>query len=356
MKTKIIGTGTVLPSMIVKNSYFLNSEFYDKEGHKNEKPMAEVIEKLQTITGISERRYIPFDEDSVPFMAETALKTIADAGLQVNDLSGIIVAHNAGNMIVGKKVWHPVPNMAALLKNRINSTNHNCFAYDLLFGCPGWVQGIIQAHQTIQMGEAEHILVVGVEVASRLVDPHDLDSMIFADGCGACIVSKSDEGESAGFISSATFSHANDDITSIYLGESNNESGLAGSCYLHMNGKEVYKYATIWLPQVIKKALDKANLNVDDIDMFLFHQANGKMLAAIANNLASLYGKQNSSFEGKIPTIIEFTGNTSVATIPTMLDLILKNNLEGYQIKSGDKVVFASVGAGMHCNAIIYQF
>jgi 3-oxoacyl-[acyl-carrier-protein] synthase III len=356
VKTKIIGTGTVLPSMVVKNNYFLNREFYDKEGNKNEKPMVEVIEKLQAITGISERRYVPFDQDSVPFMAETALKTIADAGLEVNDIDGIIVAHNAGNMIVGEKAWHPVPNMAALLKNRINSTNHECYAYDILFGCPGWVQGIVQAHQSIQMGDANNVLVVGVEVASRLVDPHDLDSMIFADGCGACIVSKSDDSGSAGFISSATFSHANDDMTSIYLGESNNTFELPGACYLHMNGKEVYKYATTWVPQVIKKALDKANMNVDDVDMFLFHQANGKMLAAFANNLAALYGKENSSFEGKIPVIIQFTGNTSVATIPTMLDLILKGALEGYTIKPGDKVIFASVGAGMHCNAVVYQF
>jgi 3-oxoacyl-[acyl-carrier-protein] synthase III len=356
LKTKIAGTGTVLPSMVVKNSYFLNREFYDKEGNKNEKPMPEVIEKLQAITGIEERRYVPFDQDSVPFMAETALKTIEDAGLEVNEIDGIIVAHNAGNMIVGEKAWHPVPNMAALLKNRINSTNHECFAYDILFGCPGWVQGIIQAHQTISMGNANHVLVVGVEVASRLVDPHDLDSMIFADGCGACIISKAENHLGAGFISSATFSHANDDITSIYLGKSNNEPALPGACYLHMNGKEVYKYATTWLPLVIKKALDKANMDVDDIDMFLFHQANGKMLAAIANNLASLYGKSNASFEGKIPIIIQFTGNTSVATIPTMLDLILKNQLEGYTINPGDKIVFASVGAGMHCNAVVYQF
>jgi 3-oxoacyl-[acyl-carrier-protein] synthase III len=356
VKTKIIGTGTVLPGMIVKNEYFLDRIFYDKDGNKNEKPMEEVIEKLQAITSIEERRYVPFDQDSIPFMAETALKTIADAGLQINEIGGIIVAHNAGNMIVGHKAWHPVPNMAALLKNRINSTNHECFAYDVLFGCPGWVQGIVQAHQSIQMGEADNILVVGVEVASRLVDPHDLDSMIFADGCGACVVSKSDDDGGAGFISSATFSHANDDISSIYLAKSNNEPNMPGACYLHMNGKEVYKYATTWVPQVIKKALDKANMDVDDVDMFLFHQANGKMLAAFANNLAALYGKTNATFEGKIPVIIQFTGNTSVATIPTMLDLIMKGQLEGYKIKAGDKVVFASVGAGMHCNAVVYQF
>ena len=105
-----------------------------------------------------------------------------------------------------------------------------------------------------------------------------------------------------------------------------------------------------------KKALDKANLTASDVDMFLFHQANGKMLHAFANNLAQMYQIEGLSFDGKIPTTIEFTGNTSVATIPNMMDMILKGNLEGYEIKSGMKVVLASVGAGMHCNAMVYQF
>jgi 3-oxoacyl-[acyl-carrier-protein] synthase III len=355
MKTTIIGTGTTLPAMVIKNDYFLNREFYDKEGQKNDKAMPEVLAKLEAITGISERRYVPFDQDSVPLMAETALKTIKNAGLDVNDLSGIIVAHNAGNMLVGEKMWHPVPNMGALLKNAISCTNHECFAYDLLFGCPGWVQGVIQAHQIIQAGDAQHILVVGVEVASRLVDPHDLDSMIFADGCGAAVVSKTEQ-NTAGVISYATFSHAKDDLKNIFIGKSLKNNEGSGSCYLHMNGKEVYRYATTWLPQVIKKALDKAHLGVDDVDMFLLHQANGKMLNAIANNLAGLYGKDGASFEGKIPVIIQFTGNTSVATVPTLFALIMAGQLPGYAIRPGMKVVFASVGAGMHCNALVYQF
>jgi 3-oxoacyl-[acyl-carrier-protein] synthase-3 len=90
--------------------------------------------------------------------------------------------------------------------------------------------------------------------------------------------------------------------------------------------------------------------------MFLFHQANGKMLHAFANNLAQMYNIEGLSFEGKIPTTIDFTGNTSVATVPTMLDLIRKGELTGYGIKPGMKVVMASVGAGMHCNAVVYQF
>jgi 3-oxoacyl-[acyl-carrier-protein] synthase-3 len=139
------------------------------------------------------------------------------------------------------------------------------------------------------------------------------------------------------------------------LAESYNKE-LKAPTLFKMNGKDVYKYATVWVPKVIKAALDKAGLTASDVDMFLFHQANGKMLHAFANNLAQMYGLEGLRFEGKIPTTIEFTGNTSVATIPTMLDLIRKHDLGNYEITSGMKVVFASVGAGMHCNAMVYQF
>ena len=152
---------------------------------------------------------------------------------------------------------------------KLGISNYECFAYDLLFGCPGWLQGIIQAHQAIQMGDATHVLVVGIEVASRLLDPHDLDSMILADGCGAAIVS-SDDSDDTGIISYATYSHAQEDIACIYLSGSYNKE-LQNPTLFKMNGKDVYKYATIWVPRVIKKAIDKASLDVSDIDMFLFH-------------------------------------------------------------------------------------
>jgi 3-oxoacyl-[acyl-carrier-protein] synthase III len=355
MTTTIRGTGATLPSLLIKNEHFLNHQFYDSKGVKNEKPASEIIQKLEAITGITERRYVPFDQDSIPLMTETALKVLKDAHLQANDLSGIIIAHNAGNMVVGSSYFQPVPNLAACLKNAIDCTNHECFAFDILFGCPGWVQAVIQAHQSILCGQAEHVLVVGLEVASRMLDPHDLDSMIFADGCGACIVSKSDD-TSAGVLSYATFSHAQEDLRIIFLDKSNNPEETNSTCLVHMNGKEVYKYATQWVPKVIEKALTKANLSLTDIDLFLFHQANAKMLEAIARNLGKLYDAKADFFEGKIPRTIEFLGNTSVATIPTMLDLILKGQLEGFSIKKGQKVVMASVGAGMHCNALVYQF
>ena len=353
-KSIILGTGSAIPELLVPNSHFESNEFYTSDGVKIAKTTKEIIEKLESITGIRERRYVPFDQDSIGLMTEASRLAVADAGLDVNQLSGIIVAHNAGNMIPQPGGFHTVPNLAALLKNALDCTNHECFAYDILFGCPGWIQAVIQAHQTIRCGDGRHILVTGLEVASRMLDPHDVDSMILGDGCGACVVSQS-ENKTEGIISHTTYSHGQEDNRIIYLGKSN-KKGVAGSCYFHMNGREVYKYATEWVPKVLKDALDKANLEIGDVDIFLFHQANAKMLDAIAKNLAHICGVTGDMFEGKIPSTIEFLGNTSVATIPTMLDLIRKNWLDGYQISDGNIAVMASVGAGMHCNALVYQF
>lgn len=344
-----------MPERRIANAFFINNIFMDSMGVPSSKPTAEIIGKLEQITGIKERGYISEKGDSVPLMVAASEHALADWGKDKNLIDGIIVAHNAGNMLEGRDGFHTVPNMAALLKNKLGIENFECFAYDLLFGCPGWLQGVIQAHQAIQMGDAKHVLVIGIEVASRLLDPHDLDSMILADGCGAAVISASDTGDDSGIISYATFSHALEDISCIYLDRSFNKEITAPTLF-KMNGKDVYKYATVWVPKVIKKALDKAGLTASDVDMFLFHQANGKMLHAFANNLAQMYGMEGLSFEGKIPTTIEFTGNTSVATIPTMLDLILKNNLGEYKIKKGDLIVMASVGAGMHCNALVYKY
>jgi len=351
--TIIKGTGSVLPALVVPNSDFNNHHFYDKHGVKNDRQGAEITAKLEAITGIRERRYVPFDQDSRPLMTEVSKITVANAGLELNELDGIIVAHNAGNMVIGENVFHTVPNMAAYLKNALEITNHECYAYDLLFACPGWLQAVIQAHQAIQIGDAENILVVGIEIASRLLDPHDLDSMILADGCGAVVLSKNSD--TRGVVSYATFSHAQKDIDNIYLGKSNN-GAVGGNCWFKMNGKEVYRYATNWVPKVIKKALDKAELTLTDIDLFLFHQANEKLNLAIANNLADLYEIDAATLAVKLPMTIQFLGNTSVATIPTMLDLIRQGKLGDYRIEEGKRIVMASVGAGMHCNAMVYQF
>lgn len=356
MGSIITGTGSVLPNRKITNAYFSDFKFYKKDRTPIEKSGLDVIKKLEEISGIKERRFIGEDEQSADLLFETCSEAIRDAGIDKNEIDGIIVAHNSGNMLMNKgATYHSVPNLAAVLKNKLEIDNYNCVAYDILFGCPGWVQGSIQANRLIATGEANHVLVVGLEVASRLLDPHDLDSLLMGDGCGATIFSKNDLKEK-GILATATFSHAQKDLYNIGLGPSlNPEAQDLGDNFFKMNGKEVYRYATRWLPQVIKKALDKVNITPKDIDVFFFHQANAKMLKVIAHNLMKLYGEEDESYEFKIPSSIEFLGNTSVATVPTLFDLVRKGKMKNFKLVKGQKYVFASVGSGMHCNAIIYQ-
>ncbi len=354
IRSQITGTGSVLPDLVVPNSEFESNDFYGRDGQKLGRSGAEIVAKLESISGIRERRYVPFEQDSIGLMTEASRLAIEGAGIQVGRLSSIIVAHNAGNMVPGTGAFHTVPNLAASLKHELGSVDHECPAYDILFGCPGWLQGVIQADQMIRLGEAEHVLVTGLEIASRLLDPHDPYSLLLADGCGACVVSRS-EIDGGGILSYSTFSHAMDDNRIIYLGPSL-KPDVEGSCYFHMNGREVYKYATEWVPKVITSAVEKAGIGISDVDVFLLHQANAKMLEAIGTRLAESCGVRVESIVGKVPLTIEFLGNTSVATIPTLLDLIRNDKLEGFSIHEGDVAVMASVGAGMHCNALVHRF
>lgn len=353
MGSSISGSGSAMPKRIIKNDYFLQNDFYTKKGEKNPKDPKEIIQKLEEISGITERRFIGEEEESIELLEDASRKAIANAGLHPNDLDGIIIAHNTANVRANLgSCFHPVPNVAALLKNQLEITNKACPSYDILFGCPGWVEGFIQAHRMIQLGEAKHVLVAGVEVASRFLDPHDVDSMLMADGCGATIISADDL--TKGVLSHATFSHAQDDLDSIILDRSLNQE-KEGNLFFKMQGNKVYKYATAQLPLVIKKAMDKIGMTPNEVDYFFFHQANAKMLKAIAGNLMKVYEITDVAYEHKIPSSISFLGNTSVATIPTLYDLVQKKEIDGFPLKKGQTYVFASVGAGMHCNAVIYR-
>lgn len=132
---------------------------------------------------------------------------------------------------------------------------------------------------------------------------------------------------------------------------SENESDI----YIKMNGRKVYEFALNQVPLAIKAALDKAAVPISQISKVLIHQANEKMDNAILERLFQLYGVSEIP-KNIMPMTIGWLGNSSVATIPTMLDLILKGNLPNHEINAGDKVIIASVGAGMNINAVVYQF
>ncbi|MFD2285093.1 ketoacyl-ACP synthase III [Pedobacter petrophilus] len=355
INTVITGTGSYIPENIISGNEFLNSTFFEN-GNRIEKENAEIIHKFSEITEIVERRYISDQQLSNHIGAIAAEKAIENAGIDKETLDYIIFCHNFGDIPLGSNRVDILPSLAAKVKQQLGILNPDCVAYDIIFGCPGWVQGSIQADYFIKSGDARRVMVIGAETLSRIIDPHDRDSMIFSDGAGAVIFEgREEEEEKAGILAHKTETHAVNYGNLLTMGKGSHPEEKTGNFYLKMNGRKLYEFAVVQVPQVIKKAIDKAGLGVDDVNIVFVHQANGKMDTAIMKRLFKLYGKDTVP-ENLVPMTISWLGNSSVATIPTLLDLVLKEEVKGYKVKAGDVAVFASVGAGMHINAFVYRF
>jgi len=351
----ITGTGKYIPTRVVKNEDFLDREFYDGNGSKIDKSNQEIIEKFQAITTIAERRYVTDDlvaSDIGYFAAEDALES---SGIGKETLDYIIVAHNFGDIKDGNRELDIVPSLAARVKYRLGIENPNTVAYDLPFGCPGWLQGIIQADYFIKSGDAKRVMIIGAEVLSRVCDPHDRDSMIYADGAGAVILEGKVSDTPIGILAHGSRSDTILYSKMLYMGGSFNANALCGGQYLKMNGRKLYQYALETVPKSIKACLEKAGVSINEVKKVLIHQANGKMDEEIMKRLYGLY-EDAVMPEDIMPMTISWLGNSSVATVPTLLDLILKGELKPHQIQEGDIIVFASVGAGMNINAAVYQY
>jgi len=349
----ITGTGSAIPANRVPNSAFLNNKFIGKDGKPVTKNPQQVIDKLEQISGIRERKYIGDDQDTAALGARAGERAIEDAGINKENIDGIIVAHNFGNIQPGDHQGQMIPNLAAVVKHRLGIHNHKCFAYDVLFGCPGWLESMIIAHQYLQLGKATNLLVVGVEVISRILDPHDLDSMLFGDGAGATIVSGIKEDSKRGLLAHNTYSHCMEELDYLKMGCAVAKDGQ-DILSPKMNGRGVFKYGMTYLPQLITETLGDANVEIKDVSKFLFHQANEKMIMKISQQLLSQY-EIDTPMEDLVPFMVQETGNSSVATIPTMIDFINHDRLLPHTINTNDNIVMTSVGAGMHCNCLIYK-
>ncbi len=351
----ITGTGSYIPLKHVKNEDFHQHEFFESNGEKINKSNQEITTKFLEITTIDERRYITDDlttSDMAFFAAENAIQS---AGIDKETLDYIIVANNFGDTQSDNRTPDHVPAMASKVKHRLGIINPETIAYDLTFGCPGWLQGVIQADYYIKSGDAKKILVIGADVLSRISDPHDRDCMLYADGAGAVIIEAKESTTPIGIIAhktrSDTFSHAG----LLHMGKSYNPTfEKKNDLFLKMNGRRLYQYALENVPNAIKACLDKTNIPVTDVKKVLIHQANGKMDDAILKRFYSLYNIDNAP-EDVMPMTIHYLGNTSVATLPTLFDLILNDQIEGHKIFSGNILIFASVGAGMNINAMVYK-
>jgi 3-oxoacyl-[acyl-carrier-protein] synthase III len=354
IRSIIIATGSYIPENSIPNENFLQHRFYEKNGELIIRENEEIISKFRDITEIEERRYAAADHNASDIGYFAARNAIESSGIDAETLDYIITAHNFGDIDHGSTRANVLPTIASRIKHKLGIQNPDCIAYDLPFGCPGWIQGMIQADYFIKSGDAKRILVIGTEILSRVTDPHDRDSMIFADGAGATIL-ESKTNTDTGIIAHKTQTHTADEAYYLNTGRSSNPGLVSEDLFIKMDGRKIYEYALKNVPLVIKEALEKSGKNIKDIKKVLVHQANGKMDEAILKRLFKLYNITETPLE-VMPMTISKYGNSSVATIPTLLDLILTNKIENHKINPGDTVVFASVGAGMNVNTMVYKF
>lgn len=352
MNIKIKGSGSYIPMLTVKNADFDNHTFLNEDGSIIHHANDVVISKFRDITGIQERRYLENEfvtSDMAFFAAERAIK---DANIDPETIDYLILAHNFGDIRHSESHSDIMPSLATRVKNKLRIKNPKCVAYDILFGCPGWIEGVLQANAFIKSGMAKRCLVIGAESLSRVVDKYDRDSMIYSDGAGATIIDATTEGDGLLAYESATHSH--DEAGFLYYGKSYNAAETSDQRYIKMYGRKIYEFALNNVPLAMKSCLEKSGEDIGNLKKILIHQANEKMDEAIVNRFFKLYNRTPTP--NIMPMSIHTLGNSSVATVPTLYDLLTKGKLENQEITKGDLLMFASVGAGMNINAFVYRY
>jgi 3-oxoacyl-[acyl-carrier-protein] synthase-3 len=353
LRSKIVATGAYIPALDVPNDLFIDRIFFDSDQKAIAQPTETVIRKFSMITGIKRRRYAPEGTTASDMGTLAAQQAIARAGIDPESIDRIIVAHNYGDMKYNGVPRDMVPSLASRIKHKLAIKSTKCIPYDIIFGCPGWLQGFIQADQAIRAGDVGTCLVIGTETLSRVLDPTDRDSMIFSDGAGACIIQSSSVGNS-GVINTAVRSDTSEELEFIYSAGSN-EGYETDLRFIKMKGRKVYEYALKYVPQAMKDCFDCSGEDIRNLKMIFIHQANEKMDEAIVKRFFELYNI-GCLPENIMPMNISTMGNSSVATIPTLLHQVSSGQMDMFRLSEGDLVIFASVGAGMSINAMTYRW
>ena len=325
MKVGILGLGSYLPERRVTN--------FDLE-----KVLDTSDEWIRTRTGIVERRMAEENQTTSDLAAIAAKKALEDAKLTPDDIDLIIVGTNSPDMIY--------PATACLVQDKIGAAG-KCAAFDLQAGCTGWVYSTVVGSQFIQTGAYKHVLVIGAEVITRLMDPTDRGTyVLFGDGAGAVVLGEVEEGGIEGF---ELYADGSISEHLIYpAGGSKmpfSEKVLKErSYYTKMNGSEVFKFSVREISRISKKLLDKTNTKLEDVDWFIPHQANLRIIQAGIEKLGIPMEK--------VVVTIDKLGNSSAATVPVSLDMLRK---EG-KLKKGDLLLMVSFGAGMTSGAILMRW
>ncbi|MEQ9619975.1 MAG: beta-ketoacyl-ACP synthase III [Deltaproteobacteria bacterium] len=321
---RFLGTGSAAPDKVLTN--------FDLE-----RIVDTSDEWIQTRTGIRERRVAEPDVATSDIAYEAAIKALKSASVEAEELDGIIVGTISPDYMF--------PSTACVLQSRLGAKN--AFGFDVLAGCSGFLFALQAGKGIIDGGGAKKLLIVGAETLSKIMDFEDRTTCIlFGDGAGAAVISHSDR---PGILSCCLGSNGDfGDLLYMPGGGSRmpaSEESVKNKChYLKMEGKEVFKEAVKAIESSSLEAIKKADLTTDEIDLFIPHQANYRILEAVRKRLGMPKEKVFSN--------LDRYGNTSSASVPIALDEAVTNG----RIKEGDNVLFSVFGAGFTWGAAVVRW
>lgn len=321
MTGKICGTGSYVPSHYLDNNDLSR--------------MVETSDEwIRERTGIV-TRHIKQEDTTVSMAVKASQKALANAGMEPEQIDLILVSTISSNVIL--------PCTACMVQKEIGAVNAVCF--DVNAACTGFLAAYNTAQAYINGGLAENVLVIGAEALSDMVDWEDRSTCIlFGDGAGAVVI-KAVQGS---VFSTCMHSDGSkgDALTCshIYPEKKKTFSGMMESSYIRMNGQEVFKFAVKQVPAVILELLEKEGMVTADIRYFLLHQANGRIIEAVARRLGVSLDR--------FPMNVDAYGNTSSASIPILLD---EWNRKG-ELKAGDRIVLSGFGAGLTWGAALMEW
>jgi 3-oxoacyl-[acyl-carrier-protein] synthase-3 len=326
-KIGIMGTGSELPERIVPNSYF-------------EKIVDTTDEWIFTRTGIQTRRMIKPGQGLSDLATPASEKALEMAGISPEELDMIIVGTTSADMLT--------PSAGCIIQHRLGAKK--AVAFDINAACPGFIYGLAVAQKFMQDGSYHHVLVVGGEIVSNRIDYKDRATcVLFGDGAGAVVLGHSSR-NGDGEILSVDIQSDGDLWKLIHL-----DGG--GSCFppsqkmldeglhhLKMQGNEVFKYAVRTMVEASRSAMESKGITSEEIDWFIPHQANIRIMDTVAERL-------KISKEKVIVTVHKY-GNTSAGTIPTALD----EGVRSGKIRRGDLILTSSFGAGLAWGAALFRY
>ncbi len=321
MRTRIFGTGSALPKRKVSNDDL--SKIMDTSD-----------DWIKSRTGIG-ARHLAVEESLTELTAKAASQALEEAGILPEELDMILGATLSPDKIL--------PSLSCELQRELGAVN--AVAFDINAACSGFLFALQTADVYIRCGQYQKILVVGGEILSKMMDWNDRATcVLFGDGAGAAVVGPD---EAYGVLSSIQGSNgAKGDVLLCENRENNNPyvEGKKSLSYVSMNGQEVYKFAVRTVPNAVLKAVRQAGLTIEDIDLFLLHQANIRIIESVSKRLKVPMAK--------FPTNLEECGNISAGSVPILLDYVNQNGM----LQRGNHIVLAGFGAGLTWGASVLSW